>query len=147
MDRLLSVSQASRLVGVPRRMIQQHIQEGLLEAFEGHIRLSELRKAYPDADGDRSGMVEKVQRIREAAASKANRDFKPNVDHLCTELQRARVEIERLNDEVAGYQRFAAETERRLLDLQERCDTRQAMMIGTLVGWFMSQLKKHRGDR
>lgn len=144
MDRLLSVSQASRLVGVPRRMIQQHIQEGLLEAFEGHIRLSELRKAYPDLDSDRSGMVEKVARIREAAASKANRDFKPNVDHLCTELQRARVEIERLTDEVVSYQRFAAETETRLLRLQEQCDARQAMMLGTLIGWFMNQMKLRR---
>ena len=144
MDRLLSVSQASRMVGVPRRMIQQHIQEGLLEAFEGHIRLSELRKAYPDLDSDRSGMVEKVARIREAAASKANRDFKPNVDHLCTELQRARVEIERLTDEVASYQRFAAETETRLLQLQEQCDARQAMMLGTLIGWFMNQMKLRR---
>lgn len=145
MDRLLSVSQASRMVGVPRRLIQQHIQEGLLEAFEGHIRLSELRKAYPEADGDRSGMVEKVARIREAAASKANRDFKPDVDHLCSELQRARVEIERLHDELDSYQRFAVETERRLLDLQERCDERQAMMLSTLVGWFMHQLKLRRG--
>ncbi|MGD1984603.1 MAG: hypothetical protein PVF93_11925 [Chromatiaceae bacterium] len=144
MDRLLSVSQASRMVGVPRRMIQQHIQEGLLEAFEGHIRLSELRKAYPDLDSDRSGMVEKVARIREAAASKANRDFKPNVDHLCTELQRARVEIERLTDQVASYQRFAAETETRLLQLQEQCDARQAMMLGTLIGWFMNQMKLRR---
>lgn len=144
MDRLLSVSQAARLVGVPRRMIQHHIQEGLLEAFEGHIRLSELRKAYPEADSDRSGMVEKVNRIREAAASKANRDFKPNVDHLCTELQRARVEIERLNEEVASYQQFASETERRLLVLQENCDARQAMMLGTLIGWFMNQLKLRR---
>jgi hypothetical protein len=144
MDRLLSVSQASRLVGVPRRMIQHHIQEGLLEAFEGHIRLSELRKAYPEADSDRSGMVEKVNRIREAAASKANRDFKPNVDHLCTELQRARVEIERLNEEVVSYQQFASETERRLLELQENCDARQAMMLGTLIGWFMNQLKLRR---
>jgi hypothetical protein len=144
MDRLLSVSQASRMVGVPRRLIQQHIQEGLLEAFEGHIRLSELRKAYPEADSDRSGMVEKVNRIREAAASKANRDFKPNVDQLCTELQRARVEIERLVDEVDSYQRFAAETERRLLDMQEKCDARQAVMLGTLIGWFMNQLKMRR---
>ena len=146
MDRLLSVSQASRLVGVPRRLIQQHIQEGHLQAFEGHIRLSELQKAYPDADSDRSGMVEKVRRIREAAATKANRDFKPDVDHLCSELQRARVEIERLQDQVDSYQHFAAETEQRLLALQERCDERQAMLLGTLVGWFMNQLKIRRAD-
>jgi hypothetical protein len=146
MDRLFSVSQAARLVGVPRRMIQQHIQEGLLEAFEGHIRLSELHKAYPEANSDRSGMVEKVNRIREVAVSKANRDFKPNVDHLCSELQRARVEIERLRDEVDSYQQFAAETEHRLIELQERCDTRQAMLLGTLLGWFMNQLKIRRHD-
>jgi len=141
MDRLLSLSQAARMVGVPRRLLQQHIQEGRIEAFEGQIRMSELQKAYPEANSDRSGMVEKVMRIREAAAMKANRDFKPDVDHLCTELQRARVEIERLQDEVAGYRQFAAETEQRLLGLQEQCDARQAMMLGTLVGWFMNQLK------
>ncbi|MCB1772123.1 MAG: hypothetical protein KDI88_00785, partial [Gammaproteobacteria bacterium] len=129
MDRLLSLSQAARMVGVPRHLLQQHIQEGVIEAFEGHIRMSELQKAYPDANPDRSGMVEKVKRIREAASMKANRDFKPNVDHLCTELQRARVEIERLQEEVAGYRRFAAETEERLLGLQEQCDARQAMML------------------
>jgi len=141
MDRLLSVSQASRMVGVPRRLLQQHIQEGRLSAFEGHIRMSELHKAYPQADSDRSGMLEKVNRIREAALFKTTRDIRPDVDHLSTELQRARVEIGRLQEEVDGYQQLAAETEQRLLALQERCDERQAMMLGTLVGWFMNQLK------
>ena len=46
MDRLLSVSQAARMVGIPRRLLQQHIQEGRINAFEGHIRMSELHKAY-----------------------------------------------------------------------------------------------------
>lgn len=141
MDRLLSLSQAARMVGVPRRLLQQHIQEGLIDAFEGHIRMSELHKAYPDVDSDRSGMVEKVARIREAALFKANRDGKPDVDHLSSELQRTRVEIARLQDELDSYRELAAETEERLLQMQERCDTRQAMMIGTLVGWFMNQLK------
>lgn len=141
MDRLLSVSQAARMVGVPRRLLQQHIQEGRIDAFEGHVRLSELHKAYPEANSDRSGMVEKVARIREAALYKANRDTKPDVDHLSSELQRARVEIDRLYDELASYRELTAETEERLLTLQEKCDTRQAMMLGTLVGWFMNQLK------
>lgn len=141
MDRLLSLSQAARIVGVPRRLLQQHIQEGHIDAFEGHIRVSELRKAYPEADSERSGMVEKVNRIREAAVFKATRDCRPNVDHLATELQRARVEVARLQDELHSYRTLAAETEERLLTLQEQCDTRQAMMLGTLVGWFMNQLK------
>jgi hypothetical protein len=141
MDRLLSLSQAARMVGVPRRLLQQHIQEGLLSAFEGHIRMSELHKAYPQADQDRSGMLEKVSRIREAAVFKATRDVRPDPEHLATELQRTRVEVGRLQEQLDGYRRLAAETEHRLLDLQERCDERQAMMLGTLVGWFMNQLK------
>ena len=146
MDRLLSLSQAARMVGVPRRLLQQHIQEGRITAFEGHIRMSELRKAYPEADSDRSGMIEKVHRIREAALFKTVRDSRPDVDQLATELQRARVEVARLQDELVGYRRFAAETEERLLELQEQCDARQAMMLGTLVGWFMNQLKLRKGS-
>lgn len=142
MDRLLSLSQAARMVGVPRRLLQQHIQDGRLTAFEGHIRMSELRKAYPDADSDDSGMLEKVRRIKEAAVYKATRDVRPDPEHLATELQRARVEVARLQEEVESYRRFAAETEDRLLQLQEQCDARQAMMLGTLVGWFMNQLKQ-----
>jgi hypothetical protein len=141
MDRLLSLSQAARMVGVPRRLLQQQIQDGRIEAFEGHIRMSELLKAFPEADGDRSGMIEKVNRIREAALYKAAPDTRLDPEHLAAELQRARVENGRLNDEVDGYRRLAAETEERLLQLQESCDARQAIMLGTLVGWFMNQLK------
>jgi hypothetical protein len=47
----------------------------------------------------------------------------------------------RVQAELDGYRQLASETEQRLLDLQERCDERQAMMLGTLVGWFMNQLK------
>ena len=141
MDRLLSISQAARMVGVPRRLLQQHIQEGKSEAFEGHIRMSERHKAYPEADSERSGMLEKVHRIREAAVFKTTRDYNPDVDQLSSELQRARVEVARLQDELDGYRRLTLETEQRLLALQERCDVRQAMMLGTLVGWFMNQLK------
>ncbi len=141
MDRLLSVSQAARMVGVPRRLLQQHIQEGHLSAFEGHIRMSELHKAYPQADSDRSGMLEKVNRIREAALFKSTRDGRRDPEHLATELQRTRVEMGRLQDELDGYRLLASETEQRLLELQERCNEREAMMLGTLVGWFMNQLK------
>ena len=141
MDRLLSVSQAARMVGVPRRLLQQHIQEGRINAFEGHIRMSELHKAYPQADSEHSGMLEKVQRIREAALFKSTRDGRRDPEHLATELQRARVELGRVQAQLDGYRQLASETEQRLLDLQERCDERQAMMLGTLVGWFMNQLK------
>ena len=146
MDRLLSVSQAARMAGVPRKMLQQHIQEGRVSTFEGYIRMSELRKAYPQADSDRSAMVEKVQLIRDAALFKSGAEHRPDPERMATELQRARVEMARLQDELDSYRQLAGETEERLLDLQERCDARQAMMLGTLVGWYMNQLKLREKD-
>ena len=77
-------------------------------------------------------------------AGLVHRDFKPDIDHLCTELQRARVEITRLRDEVDSYQRFAVETQQRLVELQQRCEEREAMLLGSLLGWFMNQLKIRR---
>ena len=100
MDRLLSLSQAARMVG--GAVCCSSTFRGPYRRLRGHIRVSELRKAYPEADSERSGMVEKVNRIREAAVFKATRDCRPDVDHLATELQRARVEVARLQDELTA---------------------------------------------
>jgi len=141
MDRLLSVSQAARMAGVPRRMLQQHIQEGRVSTFEGYIRMSELHKAYPQVSGDKSGMVEKVRLIREAAAFKDIGEAKADPDRLAAELHRAKIEIASLQGKLESYQQLAADTEQRLLQVQERCERREASMLGTLIGWYMNQVK------
>ena len=144
MDRLLSVSQAARMAGVPRRMLQQHIQEGHVSTFEGYIRMSELRKAYPSINADRSGMVEKVRLIREAAAHKDIGD-KRDPERLAAELHRSRIEIAHLKDELDAYRTLAADTEQRLLSLQGQCEHREAGLLGALIGWYMNQvsLREH----
>jgi hypothetical protein len=146
MDRLLSLSQAARMVGVPRKILQQQIQEGQLATFEGHIRLSELLKAYPAAEPERSGMVEKVRRIRDSALAGAGPQGPRDAASLRAEVQRLRVDLSLALDQVASYRQLAAETQERLLDLQERCDRRQAMLLGTLIGWFMHQVKLRDAD-
>lgn len=146
MDRLLSLSQAARMVGVTRKVLQQQIQEGLLTTFEGQIRMSELLKAYPETEPDRSGMVEKVRRIREAAVAKGPGQSKPNAERLAAEVHRLRVDLAMARDQLASYQDLAAETRDRLLELQERCDRRQAMLLGTLIGWYMHQVKLRESD-
>ena len=146
MDRLLSLSQAARMVGVTRKVLQQQIQEGLLTTFEGQIRMSELLKAYPETEPDRSGMVEKVRRIREAAVAKGPGQSKPNAERLAAEVHRLRVDLAMARDQLASYQELAAETRDRLLELQERCDRRQAMLLGTLIGWYMHQVKLRESD-
>ena len=145
MDRLLSLSQAARMVGVTRRVLQQQIQEGLLSTFEGNIRMSELLKAYPEVESDRSGMVEKVRRIREAAVAKGSADPRQDPERLAAELHRLKIRLSMTEDQLAGYKQLATETRERLLELQDHCDQRQSMMLGTVIGWFMHQVKLRDG--
>ena len=146
MDRLLSVSQAARMAGVPRKILQQHVQEGRVSTFEGYIRMSELHKAYPEVSGDKSGMIEKVRLIQEAAMTKDSPDRKADPEKLGADLRRAQVEIARLQSQVASYRELATQTEQQLISLQERCERREASMLGTLIGWYMNQVKLRDQD-
>jgi len=141
MDHDLSLSQAARMVGVPRRVLQQQIQAGELTTFEGHLRMSELLKLYPQATPDRSGMMEKVRRIQQAAVNKGTGETHLDPERLAAEVHRLKIEVSLLQDQVQSYEHLSDEMSDRLLVLQESCDKQQSMMLGTLIGWFMHQVK------
>ena len=61
MARLLSASRAASIVGVPRGIIQKHIQNGELTSFEGKVKLSQLVKLYPDSQFENNDMAEKIE--------------------------------------------------------------------------------------
>jgi len=61
MARLLSASRAASIVGVPRGVIQKHIQAGELTSFEGKVKLSQLVKLYPDSQIEKDDMSEKIE--------------------------------------------------------------------------------------
>lgn len=147
MDHLLSLSQAARMVGVPRKVLQAHIQGGELNVFEGSIRKSELLKLFPDTNTDRSGMIEKTRRIQEDAVNKYMTDTLPDSEHLATEVQRLRIALEKADDQVASYRILVDEMKDRMLDLQHRCDKKQALMLSSLMGWFFSQCKLREKNR
>ncbi len=141
MDHLLSLSQAARLVGVQRRTLQQHIREGDLSVFEGSIRQSELLKIYPQANRDRSGMLERMERFKDGALFKPPADAGLDSAALAKEAHHLRIQLGEARSELDSYREMIAETQDRLLELRERCDRKQAMMMGALVGWFMHQCK------
>lgn len=146
MDRLLSLSQAARMVGVPRRTLQQYIREGQLSVFEGDIRLSELLKVFPRADADRSGMIERMDRIKAGAMFKAPNDATLDAQQLAGEVHRLRLQLGETQAALDSYRQMAGEMTDRLMALQDHCDRKQAVMIGSLVGWFLHQckLREHR---
>lgn len=144
MDRLLSLSQAARLVGVSRRTLQKHIQEGSISTFEGAIRLSELLRVYPDAEADESGMLEKVRRIQAGAVHKYNRDSLPDSEGLAAENQRLKLELGEARIELHAYRKLTNQLRDRLYAVQEQCDRNQRVLLGTVISWLGQQMKKRR---
>lgn len=141
MDRLLSLSQAARMVGVTRNVLQRQIQDGQLSTFEGQIRLSELMSRYPEFEPERSGMVEKARRFRETAVADNGPLASRSPESLRADIRRLQIDLGLAQDRVKSYRKLAAETQNRLLELQDRCDQRQSIMLGTLIGWYMHQVK------
>ena len=141
MDHLLSLSQAARMVGVPRKGLQHYIQRGKLSVFEGSIRQSELLKIFPDTNSDRSGMIEKVRNIQADAVNKYMSDSMPSPEQLASEVQRLRAELRSAEDKVASYQVLVAEMKKRMSSYQKQCDKSQSQIFSALIGWFYSQCK------
>jgi CDP-4-dehydro-6-deoxyglucose reductase len=65
MARALTLSKAAHLVGIPRGVLQRMIREGSLASFDGLIDTDELRRVFPQARIEDSGMLERVARIQE----------------------------------------------------------------------------------
>lgn len=70
MDRHLSLSQAARLIGVKRKDVQQKIQQNKLRVMEGYVVLSDLKKAFPDAQYEDNTMLEKMEKFMQDAVHK-----------------------------------------------------------------------------
>ena len=71
MSRLLTVSRAARLVGVPRGTLQQQIQDGKLPSFEGKVDIDDLTRAYPQVQLEDNAVMEKIENIIDNALKRA----------------------------------------------------------------------------
>lgn len=67
MPRLLNLARAARLVGTSRGTLQQKIQAGELQSFDGQVSLEELQRVFPDAALEDNTVLEHVEGIKEKA--------------------------------------------------------------------------------
>jgi CDP-4-dehydro-6-deoxyglucose reductase len=65
--RLLNLARAARLVGTTRGALQQKIQAGELDSFDGMVTLDELQRAFPEAALEDNTVLEHVESIKERA--------------------------------------------------------------------------------
>jgi hypothetical protein len=142
MDPLLSLAQAARMIGVRRSVLQQHVQEGRLSTFEGAVRLSALLAMFPEAGAAGSAMLEKVQRFQEGALQKPLPASRPDPERLAAEVHRLRLELGVARTELGRYQALTEELKDHLYALQDQCDQRQRLLLGTLITWVARKTQR-----
>ena len=136
MDRQLSLSQAARLIGVKRGDVQKKIQENKLVVMEGTVRLSDLKKAFPDATYEDNTVIEKMERLMEDAVHKMAQSEREGaqVDSLSRR-------IVKLNKELA-QERARGDSMEELLDglkqkfMELNISSQPEKTIADIKNWF-----------
>jgi len=111
MARLLSVSRAAHVVGVPRAVIQKQIRNGELTSFEGEVNFTELTSLYPDTRFDNDDMPEKIEEIianalRRARYAKLTDLVTPDTATLAARVSVLSKELSASKIEVTKYERI-----------------------------------------
>lgn len=149
-DHLISVSEASRRLGLRRTDVQHIVQSGQLATFEGLIRIGDLRACFPDFDSSATLEENRFNHIRDNARRGPRADT-ANPAALIRELSQLRRDNALLQ---ATLQRQAALAQRRatlikhtqekLHDLQQRCPQPEAQCLHDLSSWLTAQATERR---
>jgi len=70
MGHLLPLSRVAKLVGQPRRTLQEMIRNGALATFDGMVELDELLRAFPEVKWDDDAEFRRVTEIKDKAFAK-----------------------------------------------------------------------------
>ncbi len=87
MSHLIPLSRVARLVGQPRRVLQEMIRNDTLATFDGLVELDELLRAFPDVKWDDDAEIRRVNEIKDKAFAKRVRERAlPDKDVLVARL-------------------------------------------------------------
>ncbi len=140
MPKLLNLARAARLVGTSRGALQQKIQAGELDSFDGSVSLDELQRAFPDAILEDNTVLEHVESIKERAfgrriAERALPDkevLAARVHELGKELAESKALLKHSTHVLEGLNKL-------LDDWRARADAR-AEAAGMLKNWLHEQM-------
>ncbi len=122
MDRHLSLSQAARLIGVKRGDIQKKIQENKLKVMEGTVTLSDLKKAFPEAQYEDNTMLEKVEKFMRDAV------------HKMAQSEREGAQIDALSRRLVKMNQELADERKRAEKMEELIDALKHRLMAINLG-------------
>ena len=134
MTHKVSIWRAAQLLGIARGILQHQVRDGTLPLEDGWVTTDVLRRLYPDAHLEESGMLERVTQIRDEAFGKRVRErLLPSQEVLA---QRLFAQSQELADLRRHLQRYHA----LVIDLQKEI-RQQRDLYPSATNWM--ELEQH----
>lgn len=134
-EKFLNIAAAARTIGLQRSALQQMIQEGELESFEGKLKLSDLQEVCPRAENlDTSKMLEKTRFIKDNAYTNRMRTaHMPDVHTLFSQVKKLRLELKLEKQYALRYLLALNELRDNLQAAREQCEGEKREFLSQLL--------------
>jgi len=144
MTEFLTVSRASRLVGVTRTTLQHKIQTGELATFDGKIAVNQLLCLYPNACFEKNSfMMERVERIKAEAIHNQHEPLAAaTVETLTVQLEKRARELHAMQELIDCCQKFYQQLGQRIQSLDQLDEVELRSKIKELQQWLSVQAPK-----
>ena len=142
----LSVSQAARMVGVSRLILQQQINDGILATHEGYLTMEDLKQANPEvnAHSEQDKHIHKMTKIKEHALQKIGKDQEretQNIQNLKTIITELRKEIYQEQCKNEHFELVLSEVSQKLVQLEECCEKQDKSKLHQINRWLDTKTK------
>jgi len=139
MTRLLTISRAARLIGIPRGALQGKIKNGELATFEGMVAVDELLRAYPETQLEDNAALERIENIKDSAFGRRMRErVLPGADVLLARMAGMSAELAQTRARLDYYRMLVEQLKARLRE-PEGPAAAPAAMAG-LLAWLEHSL-------
>ena len=147
MPRLLSISRAARLVGTSRRELQQRVQDGRLQSFEGMIRLEDLHEQYPDIQLEDTSMLEHIEGIIEQALVSAHKGrgrrdqtYTPDLETLSRRVSELAYELAEAKLQVSNHVILLEKIKSRLAEGKHSTNPDVVQQFSDTLAWLNGEI-------
>jgi CDP-4-dehydro-6-deoxyglucose reductase len=143
----VGLSRAARLAGVSRAQLQEHVEAGELETFEGKIRVADLVNLYPDAVVEDESMLHRMATIKEDARQHRGQDDPEPAtrEELAEELARARRERSHFRERNRALEALIQDLLGMLQEMAAQGDMVSRSHLETTINWARRRLQKGSG--
>lgn len=142
----LSVSQAARMVGISRLVLQQQINSGVLSTHEGYLTMEDLKQANPEvnAHSEQDKHIHKMTLIKENALQKIGKEKEretKNIQNLKTIITELRKEIYQEQCRNEHFELVLSEVSQKLVQLEECCEKQDKNKLHQINRWLDNKTK------